>query len=410
MTPTRHLPISLIAAASLSIGLVACGTDDDASDTTTAGVVDDAAATGATAAASDPTVTSTDATPDTALETTSDDAMADDAMADDADHSHDDADHAHDDADHSHDDADDDTSASAGYLDDYTLIDDDFGTITTVTVGGDTRVIEANALPNHETGEFPNAGNPNAISEQDASYAYPLEGTWSGEPTEVRTIGVAINGVKFEPGTAETVTCASGELYRVEALQDTYDLGLDFNNAHVQPTGEYHYHGVSDLLVDGAASGEDLVHVGFAADGFLIYASVSDAYASSYQLVDDARTGTDCVASGPAGGDTVDIDGTSADGTYTNDWEYVEGSGDLDECNGIEIDGEYAYVITEEYPYVTRCLMGEVAGDGPGGGAPPDGAPEGGGAPPAGAPDGAAGPPQGGRGGPPADAAAPADG
>jgi hypothetical protein len=78
--------------------------------------------------------------------------------------------------------------------------------------------------------------------------------------------GVAVNGVKFEPETAETVACASGESYRVEALQDTDDLGFDFNNAHVQPTGEYHYHGVSQLLAEAADSGDDLVHVGFAAD------------------------------------------------------------------------------------------------------------------------------------------------
>lgn len=49
-------------------------------------------------------------------------------------------------------------------------------------------------------------------------------------------------------GTAETVTCTTGGTFRVEAIQDIYDLGLDFNNAHVQPTGEYHYHRASELL------------------------------------------------------------------------------------------------------------------------------------------------------------------
>ena len=54
---------------------------------------------------------------------------------------------------------------------------------------------------------------------------------------------------------------------------------LDFNNAHVQPTGEYHYHGISELLVDAYASDDDLVLVGFAADGHLMYYSKSGAYA-----------------------------------------------------------------------------------------------------------------------------------
>ncbi|MEM8621056.1 MAG: YHYH protein [Actinomycetota bacterium] len=334
MIATRHLPISLIAAATLSVGLVACGSDNG-SDSTNA----------ATADAS---------------------ADASDGSAADDDHDHDAADVV-------------ETAISAGseYLGEYTLVDDTFGTVTAVTIDGDNRVIEANALPNHDTGEFPNAGNPNEITEQDAAYSYPLVSTWTGEPTDVRTVGVAVNGVKFEPGTAETVTCESGELYRVEALQDTYDLGLDFNNAHVQPNGEYHYHGISELLVDAFTSDDDLVHIGFAADGHLIYASPSGAYSSSYQLSSAARTGTGCVASGAAGGDAVEIDGSSSDGTYTDDWDFVEGSGDLDECNGITIDGGYVYMITEEFPYVPRCLMGEVADDGtaapsgPGRGAPP---------------------------------------
>lgn len=260
---------------------------------------------------------------------------------------------------------------ASDYLGSYALADDEFGTMTTVTVEGDTRTIVSNALPDHETGEFPNSGNPNTISEQDASYSYTTNPTFTGDATEARTTGVAVNGVKFEPGTAETVTCESGEMFRIEALQDTYDLGLDFNNAHVQPTGEYHYHGISELLVDAYSSEDDLVLVGFAADGFLIYASKSDVYSSSYALASDTRVGTDCAASGPGSGDAIDIEGSTPDGTYTSDWVFDETNGDLDACNGTEIDGEYAYIVTDEYPYISRCLNGEVIGEG--GGPPPGG-------------------------------------
>ena len=40
------------------------------------------------------------------------------------------------------------------------------------------------------------------------------------------------------------------------------------------------------------------------------------------------------------------------------------------------IDGQYAYLITDEFPYIPRCMMGEVAAGagGPGGGAAPTGA------------------------------------
>ena len=54
----------------------------------------------------------------------------------------------------------------------------------------------------------------------------------------------------------------------------------------------------------------------------------------------------------------IDVDGHH-DGTYTSDFEYVDGSGDLDECNGITIDGNYMYLVTNQFPYVSRCLMGE---------------------------------------------------
>ncbi|NQU37459.1 MAG: YHYH protein [Actinobacteria bacterium] len=253
------------------------------------------------------------------------------------------------------------STVSSNFLGSYKINDAEFGTEVTVTVDGDTRTMKTNALPDTETGEFPNSGNPNTISSQSLTYSYPIDPNYVGNATEVRTTGVAINGVKFEPGTAESVTCASGETYRVEGLQDTYNLGMDFNNAHVQPTGEYHYHGVSDLMVDVFESDEDLVHVGFAADGFLMYYSKSGAYKPGYTLSTQERTGTDCTGSGALRSSSVDIEGTTPDGTYTSDWVFDEASGSLDRCNGTTVNGEYAYLITESYPFVGRCLNGEVS-------------------------------------------------
>ena len=258
------------------------------------------------------------------------------------------------------------------YLGNYSLEETEFGTEVTVTVNetADTRTIVANAIPNHSTGEFPNDANPNAISEQSATYTYPLTPNFTGNAVEARIPGVALNGVKFEPGTAETFTCASGETYRVEAIQDLTSLGLDFNNAHVQPTGEYHYHGISTMMADAFDSGGDLVHVGFAADGHLIYYSKSGAYTSSYELGSGQRSGSGCEFS--LSNRTDVIFSTAKDGAITSDWDYVEGAGDLDECNGTEINGEYAYVMTTTFPFISRCLKGEFTETTPsgGGGAP----------------------------------------
>lgn len=266
---------------------------------------------------------------------------------------------------------------ASDYLGSDTIDDEAFGTQVTVTVAGDTRTIESNSLPDHETGEFPNAGNPNTISEQSLSYEFPVEPVFTGDAGFAQTPGVGVNGIAFEPGTGESIACESGENYRIEALQDLFDLGLDVNNAHVQPQGQYHYHGVSQMLVEAYASDDDLVHVGFAADGHLMYYSKSGAYASAYALSDETRTGESCTYRS----DGVDIDGTTPDGTYVSDWVHDESNGDLDSCNGTTIDGEYLYVVTDEYPFIPRCLNGESTQSQPG---PPAG--EGAGGPPAGGP------------------------
>ena len=43
----------------------------------------------------------------------------------------------------------------------------------TMVVADGVRIIETNGLPDHETGEFPNAANPNSISPQRSSFEFP---------------------------------------------------------------------------------------------------------------------------------------------------------------------------------------------------------------------------------------------
>ena len=220
---------------------------------------------------------------------------------------------------------------------------------------GAYRYIVSNGLPDHETGTFPNSGNPNSISEQSLSFRVPITPTYTGVKTAVSLPGVGLNGIPMEPGTAER----EGN-YNIEALQDTYNLGLDYSNAHVQPGGMYHYHGVPEGYISEHSTNDDLVQVGWAADGFPMYHSITSAYDSGWELIDERS------------------DGTDPDGTYTQDFEFT-GTGDLDECNGIVIDGSYGYILTDEFPYISRCLNGvpdESFNKGPGqagasGGTPP---------------------------------------
>ena len=234
------------------------------------------------------------------------------------------------------------------------------------------RYISSNAIPDHLPGVFPNSGNPNTIREQQLQFRMTLHPTFADELTHaVRyPMGVAINGVPFEPGTAEVWNFDRDSGWNYDAMSGKIHLGLDHSHAHVQPTGLYHYHGIPQGVVstrlqelDGK---KDMILVGYAADGFPIYTEYGyrepnnpksglKKLTPSWQLKEGNRphTGRD---GGPGG---------KYDGTFTQDFEFVEDAGDLDKCNGRHgvtpeyPDGIYYYVLTDTYPFIPRYLRGE---------------------------------------------------
>jgi hypothetical protein len=159
----------------------------------------------------------------------------------------------------------------------YTINNSEFGTKTSMTISNDKRILKTNSLPNHKTGSFPNEGNPNTISIQNLEYSFPINPVLTGTSKWAREFGIAVNGIKFEPETAERFECETGEV---------------------------------------------------------------------------------CTYSNPMQSTTKILENTNPDGIFVSDWEYVAGSGDLDECNGTMLDGKYVYFATFSYPYVGRCLKG----------------------------------------------------
>ena len=150
---------------------------------------------------------------------------------------------------------------------------------------GENRVLRGNGIPNHEVGTFPNSGNPNRISEQSVNKNFTLCPSVISEngldivgPAMV--IAYALNSVKFDPATAgrcnDAGVCslAQGQgNWNIEALgHDTFDFGDDMNHAHVQPNGAYHYHGIPELLVEFLGDKQEMTIVGWASDGFPVYA------------------------------------------------------------------------------------------------------------------------------------------
>src|ERR1043166_4224213 len=75
----------------------------------------------------------------------------------------------------------------------------------TIKTQGDKRIIEANGLPDHQPGQFPNRGNPNSIGEQHYHFEMPIKpkANEQSKPIQRYIFGVAVNGVVFDPGTAE---------------------------------------------------------------------------------------------------------------------------------------------------------------------------------------------------------------
>lgn len=235
-----------------------------------------------------------------------------------------------------------------------------------ITIEGDQRVITANGLPDHPTGRFPNADNPNGISAQRYRFTMPVKPVAApvATPLPRGLFGIAVNGVPFDPGTAEMWHNDRESGWHYDALGGAFSLGLDANNAHVQPNGAYHYHGIPVALLQRlSGTRAQMTLVGWAADGFPIYAAwghreTANARSevaklrSSYRL----KAGNRPTANGQPGG--------KYDGIFVEDFEYVAGSGDLDECGGRMgvtpefPGGTYYYVLTEDFPFVPRSFRG----------------------------------------------------
>ncbi|MEQ9229822.1 MAG: YHYH protein, partial [Cyclobacteriaceae bacterium] len=186
--------------------------------------------------------------------------------------------------------------------------------------------------------------------------------------------GVALNGVPIDPAPAQPFIFEDGDGEFVwewvfEPNNNMEAVGLDCAVAHVQPDGAYHYHGdmapLAEQYQSGVSTGTaptSAVQIGWAADGFpIVYRYGPTANGSGVELLESGYQ----LKSGNRPGDGVNEPCGEYNGKYTNDYEWVSGVGDLDECNGISRNitiGEqtfnYFYVITEDFPIISRCFSG----------------------------------------------------
>ncbi|MCX8518272.1 MAG: YHYH protein [Rhodoferax sp.] len=240
------------------------------------------------------------------------------------------------------------------------------------------RQLSANGVPDHDVGPFAIQNDLDfKIAAQSVSFSTPIAPVLTTQAQERGgprgDTGMVLNGVKIDPGTAGTCndsgeTCTmlgqAGQ-WRMEALgQTSFNFGADGSNAHVQPGGIYHYHGIPEGFIQKLGKGKAMTLIGWAADGFPIYArygfteagnaaSAIKVMQSSYRKKSAPDANRPATSKYPMG-------------TFSQDYEYVAGLGDLDECNGRTgvtpefPKGIYHYFATETFPYLQRCVKGTL--------------------------------------------------
>lgn len=186
----------------------------------------------------------------------------------------------------------------------------------------------------------------------------------------VDLMAAACYGEGQEPLGREKIGCDKiNHPWRYDPMSPLNNFGTDSHNAHVQPNGKYHYHGNPMAMFvtscDDAESASPVI--GFAADGFPVFGScirddtgmVREAL-SSYRLKNNGgkRQSVAGYRTPERGKGTINSD--NYDGQFRSDYEYIAGLGDLDECNGMTVDGQYGYYVTNEYPWVINCFKGQV--------------------------------------------------
>lgn len=250
--------------------------------------------------------------------------------------------------------------------------------VFTETSSSDKRIFTVNNIPSHLVGKYPNKSNPNSIEPQNETLEIDLNPVQAANLTSLQgligpaySFGICLNGVEMDPVAAEPwgkKTANENWNWNLEATNNS--LGLDCSNAHVQPNGSYHYHGTPVKYIESLKTiGDEMILIGWAADGFPVYYSfgyseANDSLSKIKKMITSYK-----LKSGNRPGDGISSPCGEYNGKYVQDYEFVDGLGDLDEANGRNgvtpefPNGTYYYVITDEFPGIPRFLVGTPSND-----------------------------------------------
>lgn len=230
--------------------------------------------------------------------------------------------------------------------------------------------LASNNIPNHDFNDA-SAHFATNVSAVNRSFSIPRNPSLAATKTEISQRSwdaVMLNGVVvdllsagcYDPGSPMAdqdgnvaIGCSANDAWLLDPLGTDSKFGADAHNAHTQPDGTYHYHGSPMAMFDDSPGGNGSPVIGFAADGFPIYGSYFlDASSGSVRKAVSGytlKTGTRPSGASDPGG--------SYNGLYVDDYEFT-GAGDLDECNGMTVAGQYGYYVTDSYPWILKCFSG----------------------------------------------------
>ena len=267
-------------------------------------------------------------------------------------------------------------SSCSFYVNDYKSIVRDLkraisfeGTIS-ITENTNTCNIDVNKIPNHDFNDS-TANFPSNVSAQRDSFVIlknPIQSEINTFISRSMWDGILLNGVVIDLLSAggwknggDTPTGCANCDWILNPMGE-YTFGTDLYNAHVQPDGTYHYHGDpsnnNSVIFNSspATNSEGSPVIGFAADGFPIFGSyVWDSTINEFRKAISSYK----LKSGLRGTQSSNNPGGNYNGRYDQDYEFVDGSGDLDICNGrTDAIGVYGYYVTQTYPYFMKCFKG----------------------------------------------------
>lgn len=232
--------------------------------------------------------------------------------------------------------------------------------------------VTATCIPGYDIGPW--TGNPNTPINENFCYKItrtPVQNTGTATAVSLGHIGVWSNGVSiFNAKDAQSYNNQNIWLRNAYYFEGQ---GFDECLGHPAPNGEYHHHVNPTCLYDDTDSSQHSPIIGYAFDGFPVYGAWGYTNVDGTGGIRRMRTGyrtrniTDRTTL-PDG--TVLTSGqygpalsTYPLGAYIEDYEYVQGYGDLDEHNGRFCvtpeypNGTYAYFVTVDdaldpvYPY-----------------------------------------------------------